>query len=123
MGAIQDQEAAARATGIASIESVAAVRGCEARSARADGSAQSIVEVLPAELECVVFLEGEALEEAEVEVHAAGKTELVALHVAEGQTGRQLECGWVIAEHPEFATQLIDLGRGNIVGIADQIES
>jgi len=69
------------------------------------------VEVFPAEFEGVAFLEGEALEQAEVKVEAAREREVVAGHRAESETGGKTEGGWIVIKNAEDAL------RGDFVAL------
>src|ERR1700677_1864018 len=128
VGAIEDQEAAARAAWITGIEGTAAVGGSKASSAGANAPAEGVelgviehVEGFPAEFKRIMFLKGETLEEAEIEIQAARHPELIALHIAEGQAGGQLKSGGVEGQHSEACLGL--LGSRNNVGITNEIEA
>jgi len=77
------------------------------------------VEVLPTEFEGVAFLEGEALEEAEVEIQASGEINGVAPEGACGETDGSSESVRVVVENSEYASVGGPLCGGHRIGIAD----
>ncbi len=76
------------------------------------------VEVLPAEIESASFAEGEALEEAEVEVDATGAGKGVTADVTKGQAGRNCECVRIEEKRTANAG---DVGRMRTVRVADEV--
>ncbi len=61
------------------------------------------IKVFPAELESHPFIDREALEYAEVKVHAVGVSERVSSYVSEGEPLRSRECGRIVSERSAIA--------------------
>ena len=78
------------------------------------------VERFPAEIEAGVFADGEALEEAEVEVNAARQVQGVAPDVAEGEAGGDGERSRVVDRAVRTLSGIL-VGRESAVRIANQI--